>query len=272
MKTIIFDGRQFALKKEESVKSKLQSVQGLKPMLISILVGENPASKLYLSLKRKAALKIGFRQEIITLNEKTRPEDVVEKIRFFNSDKNINGIMVQLPLPKNYSQKEKDLVIDSIDRKKDVDGMKKDSPFVTPVVKAIFEIMKEGGRILGINNLKEKTVCVIGARGFVGAKTIEFLSKEGFKVVPCSHDDPNLKEKTISADILISATGIKDIIGGNMIKENSLIIDVGSPRGDVKTEEVVGKVAFISPVPGGVGPITISCLMENLFKTTVAES
>lgn len=272
MKTIIFDGKQYALKKEESIKNKLQSVKGLKPKLVSIMVGNDPASKLYLSLKRKVALNISFNQEIIALDEKTKAVDVVEKIKLFNMDKNVDGIMVQLPLPKNYSQKEKDLIIDSIDGKKDVDGMRKDSPFVAPVVKAVFEIIEEGERVLGIKDLKDKTICVVGARGFVGAKTIEFLTKEGFKVIPCSHDDTNLMEQTVSADIVISATGKESIIRGNMVKEKSLVIDVGSPKGDVKTKEVVGKVAFISPVPGGVGPVTISCLMENLYEAAVAQS
>ena len=174
--------------------------------------------------------------------------------------------MIPLPLPKNFSEKDRDEIIKTITKEKDVDGLQDDSPYLTPTVKSVLEVIKEATPhvTLKVPPLK---VAVVGARGFEGKKIFKVLNEMGYEVEGLDRKIENLKTKTKEADILISVTGSPGIIGKEEVKEGAVIIDVGSPKGDVKTEEIMEKAAFISPVPGGIGPVTISCLLENLVES-----
>ncbi len=251
MDTKLFDGKALAQKIEAELKSKNKT-----PKLVSILVGDNPASVLFLSLKQKAAERVGAILEIKRFGLDTPQEELIHFIKALNSDKSVNGIMIQLPLPDGF---DKEMLIGSISPEKDVDGMREGSLFVAPVVLAIWTAIKESAA-------EEKSATIVGAKGFVGKKLTAFLNERNFKTVLLDIGSSDLAEKVKDAGLIISATGSQGLIKGDMIKDGAKVIDVGSPRGDVRTEEVIGRASFLSPVPGGVGPLTIAYLMANLLQ------
>jgi methylenetetrahydrofolate dehydrogenase (NADP+)/methenyltetrahydrofolate cyclohydrolase len=216
-----------------------------------------------LSLKKKAAERIGAEVEVVSLNQNLSTEEIKKQIKDLNSNSETYGIMVQLPLPNSYSKGERDEIVNSIAKEKDVDGMREDSPFLTPVVKAVLEVIKEASEFLPVD--REAKVVVVGATGFEGKKIMKILTEMGYQVEGADSKTENLNLKTSGADILISATGQVGLIAGEMMKNGAVVIDVGSPKGDVRTEEVIDKVAYLSPVPGGIGPVTITMLLENLI-------
>lgn len=268
----IFDGKTFANKKLELLSYQVSKLKkkGIKPKLVSILVGEDPASLLYLNLKKKAAKRVGADVEIIYLQNNTGTKELKKKIERFNKNNEVNGIMIQLPLPENFTKKDRDEIINTIDFKKDVDGLRENSPFLTPVVKAVLEALKEGISYFVPPPCKDSPlkVVVVGARGFEGSKIFKVLKEMGYDVQGADRNTFKLERETRRADVLISATGSPGIIRGDMVKAGAIVIDVGSPKGDVVTEEVLKKASFISPVPGGIGPVTISCLLENLVESS----
>lgn len=261
----IFDGMAFAEKKILKLDKEVALLKnkGIHPKLASILIGEDPASKLYVSLKKKKAEGIGAEMDIYFLKERENIETILALIDSLNSDPTVYGIMVQLPLPSNFSLGDKKKIINTIKREKDVDGLREDSLFLHPTSKAVIDVMVESKKV--IDYRPSPVVCVVGATGMVGIPLVKELKKEGYKIIECNHDTKDLKEKTSKADILISATGIPGLITKDMVKKGATLIDVGSPRGDFdpSCHEAAG---FMTPVPGGVGPITISCLLENLVK------
>lgn len=253
--SIIFDGRAFAEKKikklgEEAIKLKNQ---GIHPKLASILIGDDPAGRLYVSLKKRRAESIGIKMDVYYLKEKESLDDILTLIDVLNSDSTVRGIMVQLPLPSNFSKEDKEEIINSIKKEKDVDGLREDSPFVHPTAMAVLQVIEEA-RLRLASARQAKTICVIGKTGMVGSALLGEIKNTNYKLVENSED----------ADILVSATGSPNIIKANMVKKGAIVIDVGSPEGDV--DSGVFRVAgFMTPVPGGIGPITISCLLENLI-------
>lgn len=260
----IFDGRAFAERKILKLDKEVALLKnhGIHPKLASILIGEDPASKLYVSLKKKKAEGIGAEMDIYFIKERENIETILALIDSLNSDPTAYGIMVQLPLPTNFSKGDKEEIISSIKKEKDVDGLRRDSLFLHPTSKAVIDVINESKKTVdyGVNT----KVCVVGATGMVGAPLVKELKKEGYHVSECSQNTEDLKEKTSHADILISATGIPNLITSDMVKKGATLIDVGSPKGDFDPE--VSKVTgFMTPVPGGIGPITISCLLENLL-------
>lgn len=261
--TIIFDGREFALAKENKLKGEVVILRskGTIPHLASIIIGEDPASKLYVGLKKKAAERIGAELDIYYLPEKTETADILHLIDSLNRDQNIHGIMVQLPLPRGLTSK-KDQIIDSIDPEKDVDGLRGDSMFLHPTSKAVVDILKDAEEKF---NTKPKVICVVGSTGMVGAPLVKELKNENYTVIEVNATTKDLKSKLSQADVVISATGVHGLIKPNMVKSGVIAIDVGSPVGDFDPS-VSGKAKFFTPVPGGVGPITISCLLENLVE------
>lgn len=250
--SIIFDGKTFASQREEKLKEKVRVLKekGITPCLASILVGDNQASKLYVGLKKKAAERVGIRLEVF---------DSIDEIERLNKDKSVHGIMIQLPLPPEL-QDSKFQILDSIAPEKDVDGLRSDTKFLHPTAKAVIDIMNHalslvtGHRSLITDYRPLTTVCVIGERGMVGAPLVRELKRLGYTLVTRSEE----------ADILVSCTGVPGLIKPEMVKKGAIVIDVGSPRGDVDPE-VKEKAFFITPVPGGVGPVTITCLLENLI-------
>ena len=257
--TIIFDGKEFAKKKEEELKKR-----EITPKLVSILIGNDSGSKLYLSLKKKAAERIGATLEIRKWKQDAGYGSLIDEIKRLNKDRSVHGIMVQLPLPKNFTWDERVEIIEAISPQKDVDGMGDDSPFVAPVVKAVLQSIEEAERTLNLN-LDSKLFAVVGAKGFVGKKLVKELKKKGYKVDGLDIETKNLKDRTDKADILISTTGVSGLIRSEMVKDGAIVVDVGSPKGDVQFNEVSKKAVFITPVPGGIGPVTIVSLLENLL-------
>lgn len=265
MKPIIFDGRKFAEEKEEKLAKKVLDLKsrGIYPHLASIIVGNNPASEMYVGMKKKRAEAIGIQVSVYTVSEKEKKEEVVKLIEFLNSDPDFTGIMIQLPIPGELSKHE-DEFIDLIDSQKDVDGLKKETKFLHPTSKAVLEIMTYALSLSTVHN-PPFTVTVVGATGMVGKPLTEKLKVNGYKVISCNSKTKDLKMETLKANIVVSTVGIPNLIKADMIQKDAIVIDVGSPKGDVDFENVKNIASFITPVPGGVGPVTISCLLENLI-------
>ncbi len=264
MKTILFEGRKSASLKEKKLKNKIENLSREKiiPKLISIQIGEDKENSLYLSLKQKAAERIGAVLEIKKFPENIQEKEVIEFIKRSNKNQKVHGIMIQLPLPKSFLEKQ-DRIIETISPEKDIDGMLIDGPFLTPTVKAVILALKDASKALNLSG-NEKVV-VVGSKGFVGERIIKTLKDLDYLVDGVDMDTNN-KGKIKEARILISAAGQPGFIKGDMVKEGVIVIDVGAPRGDVDFEEVSKKASYITPVPGGIGPMTIACLMENLVE------
>ena len=267
--TNIFDGKGFASKKENELKIKVNTLtkKGIKPKLVSIKIGENRDSDIYLTLKKKVADRIGIKMEVVNFSRKDDLLLILYSIQKLNKDASVHGIMIQLPIPDNFTALQKDTLIDAIDSKKDVDGMKKNSDFVTPVIQAVEIVASMSEEWIGPKSYPIR-VAVVGAKGYVGEKIVKSALSWGnsYFVLGVDVNTKNLKEKIKSADIVVSATGKPNLITGDMVKTNAVVIDVGSPKGDVETESVVKRVCFLSAVPGGIGPVTIIILMENVYK------
>ncbi|MBL7036274.1 bifunctional methylenetetrahydrofolate dehydrogenase/methenyltetrahydrofolate cyclohydrolase [Candidatus Microgenomates bacterium] len=262
--TNIFDGKKFARKKELDLEKKVQKLRSKKifPHFASILIGSDTASLMYINMKKKRGEKIGIEMSVHKFPKATKSEDIVELIKLLNDDKQIHGIMIQLPIPSPLD-KHTDEFIKMIAPKKDVDGLKADSLYIHPTSKAIYEILK-------LAEKKEEkrfvTVAVVGATGMVGNSLSKVLGNHGYNTIKCNSKTTNLKDKTKVADVVISATGKSGLITKDYIKNEAVVIDVGSPQGDVNFEDVKDKVSFMTPVPNGVGPVTISCLLENVVN------
>lgn len=259
---IIFDGKTYSLKKKELLRAgaTLLREKGIIPHMATILIGDDSASHLYVELKKKFIEEIGCQLDIYKLSAKTSFKDIELLMNTLNGDEAVHGIMVQFPLPENLTnQKEK--IIELIKIAKDIDGLKDNSKFVHPTAKAVTEIMS-----LAVNETASeiKTVCVVGSEGMVGKPLVHELKKLGYEVFECDKDTDDLAFKTVVADCVVSSTGVMNLITPDMVKNEAVLIDVGSPMGDISTlcEE---KASFITPVPGGVGPVTITCLAENLL-------
>lgn len=271
---MVFNGRLVSRQKEEDLKNLIDKIRkkGVIPKLVSIQVGDDKASNLYLSLKQKAAYRVGAKVEIIKFDEDIKLRQIIKLIKNYNKNNNVHGIMVQLPLPPILKTKT-DEIISTIIPEKDVDGMRDDSPFLTPVTKAVLLAIKDALNIVR-PPLKEAPlkVVIVGYTGFEGARIYKVLKDKGYQIEGANLKTKNLGEKTIKADILVSATGVAGLISGDMVKRGAIVIDVGAPKGDIRTDEIINKASFISPVPGGIGPVTISCLLENLVGAIIQQT
>lgn len=266
---ITFDGRDFAAKKEETLKGRVFGLKsrGVHPKLASIIIGSDPASKLYVGLKKKAAERIGAELDIYFIPANVKLADIIVLIGSLNTDDTIQGAMIQMPLPANLAESREKLV-NLINPEKDVDGLQEDSQFVHPTSKAAIDILHEAENQKDVkailSNISPKVV-VIGATGMVGKPLVDELRTQKYEVIECDSKTKDLKSETLKGDIVISATGIKGLIKGDMVKENAVLIDVGSPGADF-SPVAQDKSVFFTPVPGGVGPVTITCLLENLVS------
>lgn len=263
---IIFDGKAFARKREQELIKKVARLTK-KPLMATILVGNNPASKLYVNLKQKAAERVGAEMDVYEYPEDITEEELIFKINKLSKDKTLSGIMLQLPLPENLKNKTEHILA-HIPPSKDVDGLRENSPFIPATAKAVLTIFDEAKRKVQID--PDSYVVVVGAKGTVGRSLVSELTKLGYEVgaVDKETNNASLIKETTSAKILISATGMPNIITKKHIKKGAVVIDVGSPKGDVDFDEVKNIVSFITPVPGGVGPVTVISLLENLVETT----
>jgi methylenetetrahydrofolate dehydrogenase (NADP+)/methenyltetrahydrofolate cyclohydrolase len=282
----IIDGKLISSRIKDEVKEetkKLLFEHNIIPGLAFIIVGENPASKVYVKNKGKACEEIGFNSVTKTLPETTSENELLRIINEFNSDKSIHGILVQLPLPKHINEQK---VIEAIDYKKDVDGFHPQnvgrlsigqSCFIPCTPYGIIELLKRSNVVTN-----GKNVVIIGRSNIVGKPLASLLLRKDINstVTVCHSATKDIKSFTINADILIAAIGRPDFVTGDMIKEGAVIIDVGINRvenkdsskgykltGDVDFNSCIGKVSRITPVPGGVGPMTIAMLMKNTFDS-----
>ena len=256
------------LQVEELVSEKL-----VKPHLAVILVGDDPASETYVKFKERAAKKVGMESTIIRLKSDLTEEELISEIEKLNKNKNVHGILLQLPIP-NHINSEK--VINLIDTQKDVDGFSDEN--VAKLSKnqdALVPCTPLGiTRLLDEYNIKtEGEHCVIiGRSQIVGKPMAQLMLQKNSTVTICHSRTKNLKEITKQADILIAAVGKAQMVDKSFVKDNAVVIDVGVSRvdgklyGDVKFDEVKNIASYITPMPGGVGPMTIACLLENTLK------
>lgn len=265
--TKIFDGKKFANELGTSLKKEVTGLKkkGTTPKLVSFLVGEYISGKKYLSLKRQAAQDIGAKLLIRDFGKDARQEEIIAAIEDMNTEDDVHGVMIQLPLPDEFSEKERSQIISAIDAKKDVDGMREDSLFVAPIVKAVLFAVKSAGNI---KTYEEETLfVVVGAEGFAGGKIYRSLEEMGFRTKGIDVQTEE-KEKLIKkADVLISVTGRREILKEDMVKEGVVLIDCGAPYPEVE-KGAKQKALFVTPVPGGIGPLTIEYLLENLVVAT----
>ena len=268
MTAIIFDGRKYALQREGALKEKTKELKNKKitPKLISILIGQDIDSERYLSLKQKAGKRMSIMLEMKRFSEASSEKEIIEFIKKLNINTDVHGIMIQLPIPKRLLDKQNE-ILKTIVPEKDVDGMREDSPFLAPVAKAAMSVITDAEKRLSLS--RREKVIVVGAKGFVGRRIMQALEKTNYDIEGIDLGMGHM-ERIKSAKILISATGKPGLIKGSMVKEGVIIVDIGSSEGDVDFDSVVNKAAYITPVPGGVGSLTISHLMENIVQAVEA--
>ena len=249
----------------------LKETTGLVPGLAVILVGEDPASQVYVGRKAKACEEVGFLSREYRLSADATEADLLKLIHDLNGDKSIHGVLVQLPLPKHIAT---DKIIAAIDPHKDVDGfhpynvggLVTGSPLFIPCTpRGIMELIARSGI-----ELAGKEAVVVGRSNIVGKPMALLLLAQNATVTMCHSKTIDLPAVTSRADVLIAAIGKARMITANMVKEGAVVIDVGVNRldtgklaGDVAFDEVAPKASYITPVPGGVGPMTIAMLMKN---------
>ncbi|MBI1863643.1 bifunctional 5,10-methylenetetrahydrofolate dehydrogenase/5,10-methenyltetrahydrofolate cyclohydrolase [Candidatus Woesebacteria bacterium] len=260
----IFDGKKFAKEREELLAESVKFLKKrkIKPRITSILVGNDKASKIYLNLKKKSAEKVGIEMDIVEFEKDTPHTKIIKLIKKLNVNKSVHGIMVQLPLPESLS-KHKDEILNSIKKQKDIDGLRDKSLFSGATSLAVSSIVSFAIKPLAYVG---KKATVIGANGTVGKGVCIELKKLGFKITGCDQGTRDLYAKIHEADLVVSATGVLGLIKAEMVKEGVIAIDCGAPKPEFDFDRVSKKASFITPVPGGVGPVTIVALMENLVK------
>jgi len=283
----IIDGKKISLQIQQEIAEEVKSIissGGKQPHLAAILVGNDGASETYVNAKVKACENIGFKSTLVRLPENTTEKELLSHVEKLNNDNDVDGYIVQLPLPKHIHEQN---ILEAIDYKKDVDGfhpqnvgrMALNLPTYLPATP------------MGILELLDRYAietsgkhCVVVGRSHIVGSPVSILmarnSKLGNCTVTLTHSrTKNLKEITLSADILIVALGKAEFLTGDMVKDGVVVIDVGINRvksnqtkngfkllGDVKYDEVASKASFITPVPGGVGPMTIASLLLNTLK------
>lgn len=262
------------IKEEAAREAKALAAKGTHAGLAVIIVGDDPASRVYVNNKKKACEEVGIYSEEYALPEETSQEELLELIARLNDDDKISGILVQLPLPGHISEQ---CVINAISPTKDVDAfhpvnvgkiMTGDFDFVPCTPAGVMELIKESGI-----DVAGKECVVVGRSNIVGKPQAMLLLHQNGTVTICHSRTKNLAEKTRNADILVAAVGKPGFITGDMIKPGAVVIDVGINRiapkklvGDVDFESAEKVAGAITPVPGGVGPMTIAMLMKNTLK------
>lgn len=271
--TIILDGKKLRDKIFSDLKAKLDKM-AVKPTLAVVLVGDNPASQIYVNNKKKTAENLGINSLVIKYPSDVSENELLKKIEQLNLDSNVTAILVQLPLPEHI---DKNKIINAISSKKDVDGLTDyncgklfagEKPYVYPCTpKGILLLLDEYNI-----EIEGKHAVVIGRSNLVGRPVAQMLLDRNATVTMCHSKTKNLADITKTADILISAVG-KNVVGEKYVKNNCVVVDVGifrddegKVRGDVDFENVSKIASYISPVPGGVGPMTIASLMLNTVE------
>lgn len=270
---ILIDGKELAKKVRAELKKKIEK-ENITPKLAVVFCGNNEASKVYVRIKSKACDEIGIKFEEFHLNEDVSESELLGLIEKLNNDKSVNGILVQYPIPKQINLQN---VAEAIDKNKDVDGfnpyniglLDSNNPVFVPCTPLGIMKMFEEYNI----DLNGKKVVIIGRSNVVGKPMAECVLNSNATVTICHSKTKNLKNELLQADVIISAAGRRNIVTADMVKEGTVVIDVGTNRdengklcGDVDFENVKEKASYITPNPGGVGPMTVAMLMNNVIK------
>src|SRR3989338_6930985 len=268
----IIDGKELANKFLDDIEKKVKEAKE-RPGLAIVLVGKNPASEIYVGLKEKKSKEIGFYVERYDLDESISQDELLKLVDELNQNRKIHGFIVQLPLPK---QIDENLIIDSILPHKDVDGftpvslgnlVNNNNILLPATARACLELIKSTGE-----KIEGKNAVVVGRSNIVRKPTALLLLQENATVTICHSKTRNLKEHTKNADILVVACGKAKLIKKDMVKQGAIVIDVGINKaigkvvGDVDFDNVKDIAGYITPVPGGVGPMTIAMLLDNTLK------
>ncbi|MCK4650920.1 5-formyltetrahydrofolate cyclo-ligase [Candidatus Babeliales bacterium] len=270
--SILINGTKLAKNILFTLKEKIKK-ENIKAKLSVILVGNNPASLLYVTKKKTECIKLKINFELIKFKKNTIEKKIIEKIKLLNKDIKTTGILIQLPLPKNLSTTK---ILNTVSPEKDVDGLTKVNLENIYKQKTGFECCTPKGILTLLDknkiSLKNKNIVLVGNGQLVGKPLSIMLKNRNLKFKVCDKKTKDLKKETKKADILISATGCAHLIKKDFVKKGAIIIDAGTSRlknkivGDVKFDEVKQKASKITPVPGGVGPMTIASLMNNIIK------
>lgn len=273
MSAVVISGKDLAARIREDIKNEAEAFRkerGYAPGLAVILVGDDPASQVYVRNKEKACIEVGFHSVVERMDGSTTMEELLEKVDEFNNREDIHGLLVQFPLPDHLDEKK---VLERISPSKDVDGLTVHNAgalmsgldgLVSCTPAGVIELIKSTGE-----SIEGKHAVVIGRSNLVGKPVSLLLLNENATVTMCHSRTKDLAAVCRTADILVSAIGRPEFVTGDFIKEGATVIDVGTSRvgkklkGDVLFEEAAEKAAYITPVPGGVGPMTITMLLKN---------
>lgn len=263
----IIDGKKLAAERVESLRREIAKLS-IQPKIVSIIIGDDAPSILYTNIKKEKAGEVGVIFEPKYFLSDTSFEDVAAFIKQQNIDQSVNGILIQLPVPESCLQGKnvRDL-LENIVPEKDIDGLRKDSPFLPAAAVAVLSILKDKKiKVAG------KKIAVLGASDLVGKPVARELTEMDGLVKVCDINTPDLRAITLESDIIVSATGVPGLVIGKMVTDGIVVIDVGSEKvgdkivGDVDFNSVYPKVSKITPVPGGVGPMTVVSLLENVVR------
>ncbi len=275
---VIIDGKALAKKIRNNLKIECDELKkkGITPKLAVIMVGDNQASKVYVKNKSRACDEVGIEYKEYLLDEKTKQDELIELIKTLNKDEKVNGILLQSPVPEHLNINQ---AFKAITYLKDVDGFTPSSvgklcigedTFVSCTPLGVIKMFEEYNI-----DLNGKDVVILGRSNIVGRPLIQCCLQKNATVTVCHSKTKNLKEHTKRADVIISAIGSPKFVTADMVKDGVVIIDVGINRnedgklvGDVDFMNVEKKASYITPVPGGVGPMTIAMLMHNVIKAT----
>lgn len=265
---MILDGKSLSIEMKGELKDKIAKLP-TKPCLTVIQIGEDPASTVYVNSKNKSCLEVGIEFRHVKFDENVKEQDVIDKINELNNDQTVNGILIQLPIPKHLDE---DKLLNLISPDKDVDGLtelsmgklfKGENGFIPCTALGVMKILKKYDIPLCSN------VVIVGRSNLVSKPLGQLLLQENATVTMCHSKTKDLIEHTKRADILISATGKKHLIDKSMVKEDAVVIDVGITRenGKIYGDVLTDGLTTYTPVPGGVGPMTVACLLNNVYES-----
>ena len=290
MAASIIDGKDYASRLRGKLKiaiNDLREKYKITPGLAVVLVGNDPASEIYVRNKGIQTKEAGMNSFEYRLPENTSENDLLAKVEELNSDRSVNGILVQFPVPKHMEQQK---IIEKILPSKDVDGLHPvNSGYLASGLKGLVPCTPQGASLLikdSLPSLSGLHAVIVGRSNLVGKPIAQLLLRENCTVTICHSKTKNLKEVCLSADVLVAAVGISELVKEDWVKDGAVVIDVGINRlpapengegktklvGDVDFERVKNKASAITPVPGGVGPMTIACLLLNTLEATCTQN
>ena len=290
MATSIIDGKDYASRLRGKLKiavNDLKDKYKITPGLAVVLVGNDPASEIYVRNKGIQTKEAGMNSFEYRLPENTSEDDLLAKVEELNSDRSVNGILVQFPVPKHMEQQK---IIEKILPSKDVDGLHPvNSGYLASGLKGLVPCTPQGASLLikdSLPSLSGLHAVIVGRSNLVGKPIAQLLLRENCTVTICHSKTKNLKEVCLSADVLVAAVGISELVKEDWVKDGAVVIDVGINRlpapengegktklvGDVDFERIKNKASAITPVPGGVGPMTIACLLLNTLEATCVQN